>query len=226
MLAIDCYRPVLNRIYRLLLSKRFPGSYPHLIPSQTCFKSYKSPRGRAVVPTAIERWEQSGRTVWWYTRDSKWEKKKSLTARVYRKVYRPLMLEEALDALATGSDVVYLEFSTLLDDVGHRYGPNSERDHEGLPASSIGIFPIGWPKLLTARTNDLSVGVISDHGMSEVTDSVDIESTLRQKGLDQWSPLPGDLELQLWPGLAERRPRSGVFGETLTTHLPGTFHVS
>lgn len=170
-----------NRVYRLLLSKGFRGSHPHLIPSHLLNELQVS-SGTSRIPTVIDQWEQSGKKVWWYTRDSKWENKKSLTARVYRKVYRPLMLEEALDALGSGSDGVYLEFTTILDDVGHRYGPNSNEMEIACREFDRDLSE--WLARAEERANgELSIGVISDHGMSEVTGSVDVEADLRREGL-------------------------------------------
>ncbi|MCA9410609.1 MAG: alkaline phosphatase family protein [Candidatus Omnitrophica bacterium] len=193
----------LNRIYRLLLSKGFPGSYPHLIPS-ILLHEFQVSSGTSRVPTVIERWEQSGKKIWWYTRDSTWEKKKSLTARVYRKVYRPLMLEEALDALGAGSDVVYLEFSTILDDVGHHYGPNSPEMENACREFDRDLSD--WiTKARTQAGGDLSIGVISDHGMSEVTGSVDIEDSLQQKNLINGRDYVGIWNsnfAQIWPAKA------------------------
>ncbi len=170
-----------NRIYRLFLSRLFKTSYPHLIP-RSLLRELEVSSGTSRIPLAIEQWEEQGKNVWWFTRDSDWEGKKSLTARVYRKVYRPLMLEEALDALSEGNEVVYLEFSTLLDDVGHRYGPHSNEMEHTCREFDRELFE--WlAKARVRASGEISVGIISDHGMSEVTGFVDLERILELKDM-------------------------------------------
>jgi hypothetical protein len=116
--------PALNKIWRLVVARATRRPYPHLVPSRF-LGEFTLSTGTAQVPRAIEKWEEDGLSVWWYTRDSKWERKKSLTAHVYRTIYRHRMLAEAMQNLRAGKDVVYLEFSTELDGVGHRFGPEA-----------------------------------------------------------------------------------------------------
>ena len=175
------FPPALNRVWRLLVSRLMRRSYPHLVPSRL-LGEFTLSTGTAQVPKAIEKWEENGLSVWWYTRDSKWEHKKSLTARVYRKLYRHRMLMEAMENLRAGKDVVYLEFSTELDGVGHRYGP--EAPQTSYVAEKINRDLEMWVAEARKARPDISIAVIGDHGMSRVDCEFALEENLQIGGFE------------------------------------------
>lgn len=169
-----------NRLARFALATLTRRPYPHLVPAGLLTR-LEVATGTTRVPMLIEDWERRGLDVWWYTRDSAYERRKALSARVYRLLHGKSLLREVLAALRAGKDVVYLEFSVELDRAGHAFGPTSEQTRRR--ARMLDHELAEWMERVWRVRPGIEVAILSDHGMSAVTSTLDLETLLAQRGL-------------------------------------------
>ena len=204
----------LNRYWRFGISTLSGHPYPQLVPA-SLLNRLALATGPNRTPRIIGEWESRGLSVWWFTRDSQWENKKALTQHIYRNLYGPRMLKEAGNALESGRDVVYLEFSTILDSVGHRFGPNSIEMETA--ALRLDTSLKKWLEPIQAKFPKLSVVILSDHGMSEVAGHIDIETLIGKAGFQNGKEYVGIWNSnfgQIWADGDALGTVSGIVAET------------
>lgn len=169
-----------NRVVRKLLSLVHKQEDPQMVPPWLLPHLVRS-TGTNRTPRLISEWESHGKKVWWFTRDSRFERYKKWSSQVFYVVLGGSILKEVQNAIGQGNDVVYFEFSTELDRYGHQFGPDSNKTQKS--SYHIDHELSDFLNRVGIHRGNVDVAVLSDHGMSRVETEVDIESVLSKHGL-------------------------------------------
>ena len=175
----------LGAVKKSIHPQHLPGKMiPYLVPG--------SPKN--TFPNFIEVMESSGNTCTWYTRDYPNEKQKRWGAKYFNWRYHDHLVEWIRESFKTDSKIILAELSVELDRAGHRYGPDLKYLGPILKKIDSEIESL-WKSFCEVAGNPYLM-VLSDHGMSKINKTLNIERILKSpvssvdKNVDTIGPSP------------------------------------
>ena len=129
----------------------------------------------------IEMLDNEGINTIHYSRDYPLERRKRLGSRLFGLLYGSRQWRWMLEQCARNARLVHLEVPANLDRLGHRHGPELDALRPALLQVDARIHEL-WQAFSHNHPNPHLL-IISDHGMSQVNNFIDLEKALHSEKL-------------------------------------------